>query len=324
MKKSIQIVLTCINITVIALLLVGSACILSLNKTDIVKGHYYLFFRDSWDSGDSSRSDHNSNKNVFVIVDGSSKINQADRILYRQNADNDTSKLTISKVVSVTGKTLSLENGTTIGIFSNAFIGKVVLKNYFLGSVFNFTMNNQALTWVLIGGGFLILSLANIFIFMIISKKKSLINPIIDEEEIELLEVEVAQENTHKDNENIQQDTDKPVPETPIIPKSITIDEEFELEILAITHEFETVEELYNHYNTKEIVGIVEATKNPPPPPISEVTPEVTLEKPPKEIPTEKTGTLDIESLLDEIMNKARDDFFAEQTEQAEDTQLAT
>jgi len=282
MKKSIHIVLTCVNITVIALLLVGSACILSLNNTNIIKGHYFVVFTDSGE------------KDVFVVVDGYSKIKQSDRVLYRQYTASEKGTLTISRVISVEGKTITIENGITLPTSSRQFIGKVAFKNYFLGRVFNFTMNNQTLTWVLVGGGFITLSLGNIFMFMVMNKK-SFIDGTIQEEESELLEIEMVQEDINAPVFAIPI-----IPATSIISKPITIDEEFELEIRAITHDFESVEELYNHYNTKEI----EEEINPPP--IIE------------EILAENTSYFDIDRLLEEIMNKAKDDFFAEQAEYAQ------
>ncbi|WMJ24125.1 hypothetical protein RBG61_05525 [Paludicola sp. MB14-C6] len=339
MKKCIHIVITIINITIIALLLFVSISLLYFNANTQKElfGHSAVLYQNN--------ANGNPKKTDLLIIRQNTTIKKGNQVLYYHTNSDNQSVPFVDVVLNTTSSSITLQQSNkTIAIDSPQIKGVVLSKSSFWGGVFApLTTQAGLLTaMICIVGGFAIIALSIILIYLWKRKKAAISQQPVLPHPIENIESEQKDIPSSHNVEVIESEkTASEEEQSPIMkPRSISSSQgSIRTPLIAARyqnnyrshsstldysrvqnnttttepkiHEFNTVEELFTYYHTGEIEfeqppskSNTETKKDTCP-----VTEDVT--------PTPQAAENSIDSLLAEIMEQAEKDYIKEHSDAA-------
>ncbi len=296
MRKIISKSLIVLNIILITVLIVLSGILVFFTSSkQTILNHTALLY--------TSNATTVVPKTSLIIINKENKsLKKDDKIIYNVTHEDLTNIQCVDVVASITDGIVTLkDNVTKIDISSPSYIGKVVFQNHLLGEIFSEISNNKntTLIYIIIFGGVIIAGLSITLVFSIINRKNLKIaidNPIEVITEYDNECDELLDDNVLLEEQQITCDSDSiNAPQQVSIGKAMQeFTETSENNQSQTSYKIDGTSFSYEIYN--EMVFVEES-------PSSNV-----IQSPPV---TETTSSID--SLLDDIIKQAQEDFYKQQ-----------
>lgn len=164
MRKLLPKILFFINITVITLLLLFSCVFLYFTSSPSVFGHSAILYE---------KQTGNAKSCLLIIENKPKEILIGDKVTF-YTVENDNKIQHINLVSNIDNKTLSFKDiDLKVDLNSDLFIGKIVKDNEFWGGFISSLIKSKhtKLIYVLLIGGFFIISLSIVLISFVLKKK---------------------------------------------------------------------------------------------------------------------------------------------------------
>lgn len=202
MKKVLPKILICINITVIVLLLLFSGVFLYFTSSPSVFGHSAILYENQT---------KNHKISLLIIENKPKEILIGDRVTF-YTLENDNKIQHIKLVSDIDNKTLLFKDfNENVDLNSDLFIGKIVNDNVFWGGFISSLIKSKhtKLVYVLLIGGFFIISLSIVLISFILKKKNVISNIIKKDKDDDIVNDNIVLEDIDENNNLCEEETEE-------------------------------------------------------------------------------------------------------------------